>query len=43
MKLKIGIIGSASGPQTEDAVAIGKAREMGREIAKRGYILINGA
>lgn len=43
MKLKIGIIGSASGPQTEDPVAIGKAREMGREIAKRGYILINGA
>jgi len=43
MKLKIGIIGSASGPQTEDASAIKKAREMGREIGKRRHILINGA
>jgi len=43
MKLKIGIIGSASGPQTEDASAIKKAWEMGREIGKRGHILINGA
>ncbi len=43
MKLKIGIIGSASGPQIEDPRAIAMAREMGREIGKRGYILINGA
>ena len=43
MKTKIGIIGSASGPQMEDPVAQKKAREMGREIAKRGYILVNGA
>ena len=43
MKLKIGIIGSASGPQIEDASAVKKAREMGREIGKRGHILINGA
>jgi uncharacterized protein (TIGR00725 family) len=43
MKLKIGIIGSASGPQTEDPVSIEKAKAIGREVAKRGYILINGA
>ena len=43
MKLKIGIIGSASGPQTEDSGAVQKAREMGTEIGKRGHILINGA
>ena len=43
MKLKIGIIGSASGPQVKDPVAKKKARELGHCIAKRGYILINGA
>lgn len=43
MKLKIGLIGSASGPQLEDPVARAKAREMGQVIAGRGYILINGA
>src|SRR3989344_1017408 len=43
MKLKIGIIGSASGPQVEDQKAVAKAREMGHEIGRRGYILINGA
>lgn len=43
MKLKIGIMGSASGPQSEDTVALQKARDMGGEIARRGYILINGA
>ena len=43
MKLKIGIIGSASGPQTEDQGAVQKARAMGTEIGKRGYILVNGA
>lgn len=42
-KLKFGIMGSASGPQTEDPVAREKARQIGREIARRGYILINGA
>jgi len=41
--LKIGVMGSASGPQIEDSVAIEKARQLGRAIAKRGYILINGA
>lgn len=42
-KLKIGVMGSASGPQVENPVAREKARELGREIAKRGYIFINGA
>lgn len=42
-RLKIGVMGSASGPQTQDPRAREKARELGREIAKRGYIFINGA
>jgi uncharacterized protein (TIGR00725 family) len=42
-RLKIGVMGSASGPQTEDPVAREKARKIGLEIAKRGYIFINGA
>lgn len=42
-RLKIGVMGSASGPQTQDENARKKARELGREIALRGYILINGA
>lgn len=42
-KLKIGVMGSASGAQIEDPVARKKARELGTEIARRGYILINGA
>ncbi|MBI3618437.1 LOG family protein [Candidatus Peregrinibacteria bacterium] len=42
-RLKIGVMGSASGPQTEDPIARTKARELGRQIAKRGYIFINGA
>ncbi|TSC78898.1 MAG: hypothetical protein G01um101425_906 [Candidatus Peregrinibacteria bacterium Gr01-1014_25] len=42
-RLKIGVMGSASGPQTEDPVAREKARRLGEEIAKRGHIFINGA
>src|SRR3990167_7713072 len=42
-KLKIGVMGSASGPQIEDPVAREKARKLGNEIARRGYIFINGA
>lgn len=42
-KLRIGVIGSASGPQTEDPVANEKAETVGREIGRRGHILINGA
>lgn len=42
-RLKIGVMGSASGPQTEDTGAREKARNLGREIGKRGHIFINGA
>jgi hypothetical protein len=42
-KLKIGVMGSASGPQILDPVAREKARKLGQEIVKRGYIFINGA
>lgn len=42
-RLKIGVMGSASGPQTEDSVAIDKARLLGTEIGRRGHIFINGA
>jgi len=42
-RLKIGVMGSASGPQIEDPIAIGKATKLGREIGKRGHIFVNGA
>lgn len=42
-RLKIAVMGSASGPQIEDPVAREKARRLGEEVAKRGHILINGA
>lgn len=42
-RLKIGVMGSASGPQLEDEGARAKARDLGREIARRGHIFINGA
>lgn len=42
-RLKIGVMGSASGPQTEDPLAREKARLLGHEVAKRGHIFINGA
>jgi uncharacterized protein (TIGR00725 family) len=42
-RLKIGVMGSASGPQTEDPVAREKGRLLGHQIAKRGHIFINGA
>jgi len=42
-RLKIAVMGSASGPQIEDPVAREKARKLGEEIAKRGHIFINGA
>lgn len=41
--LKIGVMGSASGPQTEDPIAREKARQLGAAIAEKGYIFINGA
>ncbi|MBU0767288.1 hypothetical protein KKF55_05960 [Patescibacteria group bacterium] len=42
-RLKIGVMGSASGPQIEDTDAQEKATELGREIGRRGHIFINGA
>lgn len=42
-RLKIGVMGSASGPQIEDPIAREKARMLGKTMAERGYILINGA
>lgn len=42
-KLKIGVMGSASGPQIEDPIARDKARALGAEIGRRGHIFINGA
>lgn len=42
-RTKIGVMGSASGPQLENQVATEKAVILGREIGKRGHILINGA
>ena len=42
-RLKIGVMGSASGPQTMDPSARAKARLLGQEIGKRGHIFINGA
>ncbi len=42
-KLKIGVMGSASGPTLEIAGNKEKCMEVGREIARRDAILINGA
>ncbi len=42
-RLKIGVMGSASGPQTLDPVAREKARLLGEQIGKRGHIFLNGA
>lgn len=42
-RIKIGVMGSASGPQIEDPVARQKATVLGREIGKRNHILISGA
>lgn len=42
-RLKIAVMGSASGPQTLDPVAREKARQLGKEIARRGHIFVNGA
>lgn len=42
-RLKIGVMGSASGPQIEEKHARTMARKLGQEIGKRGHIFINGA
>ena len=42
-RLKIGVMGSASGAQLENDHARKMATELGREIGRRDYIFINGA
>ena len=42
-KIKIGVMGSAKGPQTENQKTRDIARELGREIGRRGYIYIDGS
>lgn len=42
-RLKIGVMGSASGPQLESEEAAKTARALGHEIGRRDYIFINGA
>jgi uncharacterized protein (TIGR00725 family) len=43
MKVKIGVMGSASGPTLRDPHAIALARRLGEAVARRGCILITGA
>lgn len=43
MKLKIGVMGSASGPTIESQETIRKAIEVGHHIAQAGCILVTGA
>ncbi len=43
MKIKIGVMGSASGPTIKNPKAIEMARRLGRAIARHGCILITGA
>lgn len=42
-RLKIGVMGSATGPQISDPHSREVARKLGQEIAQRGHVLINGA
>ena len=42
-RLKIGVMGSASGPQLESEHAKNQAIALGKEIANRNHIFINGA
>lgn len=42
-QIKIGVMGSASGPTIRDPEAREKAHALGREIARQGCMLINGA
>ncbi len=43
MKIKIGVMGSASGPTIRDPHATLQARRVGEAVARRGCILITGA
>lgn len=42
-RLKIGVMGSASGPQLENQEVRERAKKLGQAIGKRGHIFINGA
>jgi len=42
-KIKIGVMGSASGPTLNNKNAVKKARALGTEIANQDCILVNGA
>ncbi|MFA6259471.1 MAG: hypothetical protein WCX29_02580 [Candidatus Peribacteraceae bacterium] len=42
-RIKIGVMGSASGSQLDDPEVCERARNLGREIGRRGHILVNGA
>jgi hypothetical protein len=42
-KLRIGVMGSASGPLIEDPDVLRRSYELGRSIAKQNCILVNGA
>ena len=43
MRLKIGVMGSASGEMTENEEYLRKSKDVGRWIAKKNCILVNGA
>ena len=43
MRVKIGVMGSASGPTLENERSVQLARDLGHWIAKAGCILVNGA
>jgi len=43
IKIKVGVMGSASGPTLRDARAVALAERLGAEVARRGCILITGA
>ncbi len=43
VKLKIGVMGSASGDMTENKMFLEKSRQVGRCVARRDCILVNGA
>jgi len=43
MKIRIGVMGSAQGPNVENQGSIKKAIEIGHYIAKKDCILVNGA
>ncbi len=43
MKLKVGVMGSASGKLLADPLILGRVQALGRAIAEAGCVLVNGA